>query len=164
MAEIVEAQTKPQIAQVQMLFRAYRAEMVVPICFAEFDGEIETLPGLYAPPKGALMLATVSGQPAGCVALRPYPAEGVGEMKRLYVRPTFRGDSLGVRLIERILQEARARGCRRLRLDSHPPSMGAAIAHYRRMGFSEVHAICNAEPWLLYMERQLLPLQAGTPK
>ena len=96
----------------------------------------------------------MSGQPVGCVGLRPFPLEAACEMKRLYVRPAFRGSKLGRELAERVLQEARALGYRRLRLDTHPPTMQAAVRMYRKLGFQEVSPADPVEG-LLYMELRL---------
>jgi GNAT superfamily N-acetyltransferase len=157
MAEIVEAITPKQIDQVRSLFGEYRAELVVEDCFAAFDVEIAMLPDMYAPPKGKLLLATIVGQPVGCVGLRPFPLEGACEMKRLYVRPAFRGGKVGKHLVDRALQEARVLGYSCLRLDTHPPTMPAAVATYRKLGFREVSADpLAAVEGLVYME---LPLQ-----
>ena len=158
--EILEAITPDQIEQVRNLFREYRAELAVEPCFKSFDEEIESLPGVYAPPKGKLLLAVVLGQPVGCVGLRPFAKDGSCEMKRLYVRPTFRGDKLGRKLAERILEEARQMGYSSMRLDSHPPSMQSAIAMYRKLGFHEVSPEpLEAIPGLIYMEAQLVSVK-----
>src|SRR6266567_127517 len=101
MPAIVQARTPEQLDQVRSLFRAYHSELPEQYRAAHFDDEIAGLPGKYAPPEGTLLLATVSGQPAGCVGLRSFPLPGVCEMKRLYVRPTFRGEMLGYLLVER---------------------------------------------------------------
>src|SRR5215471_8742074 len=82
MSEIVHATSPEQIEQVRNLFIEYRAQMPVQYCFKSFDAEIAGLPGGYAPPKGTLLLATVVGQPIGCVGLRPFPLESTCEMKR----------------------------------------------------------------------------------
>jgi carbonic anhydrase len=153
-AEIVEAASLDQIEQTRALFRSYQSELAAPYRFP--DSEWQTLPGAYGPPGGALLLATVAGQPAGCVGLRPFPLAGACEMKRLFVAPTFRGHNLGSVLIERILQAARTLGYTRMRLDTHLPTMGAAVELYRRFGFVEV----PAEPMpqvegLSYMEIRL---------
>ncbi|MGA3053484.1 MAG: GNAT family N-acetyltransferase [Candidatus Korobacteraceae bacterium] len=152
MSEIVEAITAEQIEQVRSLFRQYQAELPLQLCFRSF--EVERLPGEYGPPKGKLLLAMVSGQPAGCAGLRPFAQEATCEMKRLYVRPGFRGGKLGKELAERVLCEARALGYRRLRLDTHPPTMQAAVKMYRKLGFQEVSPADPVEG-LLYMELQL---------
>jgi len=155
-SEIVEVTTAEQIEQVRNLFGEYRAQLPVEYCFQSFDAEMAGLPGEYAPPKGALLLATVVGQPVGCVALRPFPLDSACEMKRLYVRPTFRGDKLGRRLAERVLNKARDLGYATMRLDSYRALMGSAVELYRRLGFREV----GADPMepvdgLIYMELAL---------
>ena len=156
MGEIVEVTSQEDIEQVRTLFTEYRAELVVEPCFQSFDQEIASLPGSYAPPGGKLLLAKVVGQPVGCIGLRPFPADGACEMKRLYVRPPFRGDKIGRQLAERIGQEGRDAGYRSMRLDSHPGSMAAAIRMYRKLGFREV----SPDPLppidgLIYMELAL---------
>jgi len=152
-SEIVEAATPEQLQQVRTLFREYMAEVPAQYCFASFEDEVAGLPGEYGPPRGKLLLAVVSGQPVGCVGLRPFPLEGTCEMKRLYVRPGFRGAKLGNLLIHRTMQEARSMGYSRLRLDTHPPTMQAAVRTYRKMGFQEVlPAPQERVAGLLYME------------
>jgi putative acetyltransferase len=156
MCDITEAATEEQIEQVRNLFAEYRAQLVVEPCFPEFDAEIAGLPGPYSPPQGKLLLATVVGQPVGCVGLRSFPLPQTCEMKRLYVRPGFRGGKVGRALVERILADARALRYSVMRLDSHPPTMHAAIEMYRRFGFREV----SADPLkptaeLIYMELKL---------
>jgi putative acetyltransferase len=153
MCVILEATTPEQIEQVRNLFLEYRAQLPVDYCFRKFDQEISGLPGDYAPPSGKLLLATVVGQPVGCIALRPFPLDGTCEMKRLFVRPGFRGGKLGRKLVERLLDEARRSGYRSMRLDSYGPTMRAAVELYRKLGFREV----GAEPLeptegLIYME------------
>jgi putative acetyltransferase len=151
-SEIAEAITTEQIEQVRSLFRQYRAELPLQYRFRSLESE--GLPGEYGPPQGKLLLALVSGQPAGCVGLRPFPLEATCEMKRLYVRPGFRGGKLGRELAERVLYEARALGYGRLRLDTHPPTMQAAVRMYRKLGFQEVSPADPVEG-LLYMELRL---------
>jgi putative acetyltransferase len=155
--EIVEATTAEQIEQVRNLFAEYRSQLPVEYCFRSFDAEIASLPGVYAPPKGALLLATVVGQPVGCVGLRPFSIDGACEIKRLYVRPAFRGDKLGMKLVEQILAKARSLGYRLMRLDTHPPTMGSALEMYRKLGFREVDAgPLEQVEGLVYMELPLL--------
>jgi putative acetyltransferase len=160
MSEIVAATTSQQIEQVRSLFGEYRAQLPLEYCFRSFDAEVAGLPGEYAPPKGILLLATVIGQPVGCVALRPFPQESTCEMKRLYVRPSFRGDKLGKRLAERVLAVARDLGYSSMRLDSYRSTMQSAVELYRKLGFQEVDP-GPLEPvaGLIYME---LPL--ASPK
>lgn len=157
MSEIVEPTTPEQIEQVRYLFGEYRAQLPVDYCFRSFDEEVAGLPGEYSPPKGLLLLATVVGQPVGCVALRPFPREGTCEMKRLYVRPAFRGGKLGRELAERLFDEARRLDYSSMRLDSYASLMQSAVALYRKLGFREV----GPEPLepvegLIYMELSLL--------
>lgn len=161
MSSIVEAVPADQIEQMRVLFREYQAEIEVPECLRSFDEEIEGLPGVYAPPRGALLLATVLGQPVGCAGIRPFPQDGVCEMKRLYVRPTFRGGKLGKELVERVLQHAHSLGYRSIRLDTHASTMQAAIAMYRRFGFREVTSSpLKPVEGLVYMELELPPRAA----
>lgn len=156
MAEILLAQTEEQLAHVRILFREYHSELPPQIRTAHFDQELEGLPGKYAPPAGALLLATVASEPAGCVGLRPFPQiEGACEMKRLYVRPSFRGEKLGLLLVQEIITQARERGYRRLRLDTHLATMQAAVALYQRFNFVEVTDVLNGVPELSYMELKL---------
>jgi len=157
MSEIIPATTAEQIEQVRNLFAEYRAQLPVEYCFRAFDAEIAGLPGGYSPPQGMLLLAMVIGQPVGCVGLRPFPLEGACEMKRLYVRPAFRGDKLGKKLVERLLLEARRLGYSSMRLDSHPPTMQAAMEMYRKLGFREVSPEpLEAVEGLIYMELPLV--------
>ena len=156
MSNIIEATTPEQIEQVRNLFAEYRAQLVVEPCLLAFDAEIAMLPAEYAPPRGKLLLANVVGQPVGCVGLRPFPQPGACEMKRLYVRPGFRGGKVGRQLVERVLQEARVLGYAVMRLDSHPPSMQSAVAMYRKFGFREVPpAPLEPTDGLIYMELSL---------
>lgn len=155
--EMVQATTAEQVEHVRGLFRAYQSELPQQYCFAHFDKEVAGLPGEYSPPAGALLLATISGQPAGCVGLRPFPITGTCEMKRLYVRPQFRSYGLGKKLVEAVIHLAGTLGYQRLRLDTHPPTMERAIEMYRRIGFVTVTADPGtAVAGLLYMELPLV--------
>jgi len=122
---------------VRTLFREYAASLDFGLDYQDFDGELAALPGKYAPPAGALLLATVGGEAAGCGALREL-APGIAEMKRLYVRHAFRALGLGRALTLRLIDEARSRGHRRLRLDTVDASMARALALYRALGFVEI--------------------------
>ena len=152
MPVIFEARTESHIEQVRYLLRAYRSDLPLQVSVAQYDQEVEGLPGQYAQPQGTILLATVSGQPVGCVCLRPLAGAGLCEMKRLYVLPAFRGDVIGKRLIEQIIREARTRHYTRLRLDTNPPTMQAAITLYSRLGFIELSDVHDAVPGFLYME------------
>jgi len=150
-----QAESPVQIAQVRELFLEYAQSLGFSLCFQNFDEELANLPGDYAPPEGRLLLAEFEGQVAGCVALHKLD-EGICEMKRLYLRPQFRGKGLGRVLADRIIAEARQIGYQRMRLDTVEPVMKAAVAMYRRIGFHEIAPYCkNPMAGALYMELQL---------
>src|SRR5579863_4280353 len=160
-----QAESPAQLAQARELFLEYAQSLGFSLCFQNFDQELANLPGDYAPPQGRLLLAEYAGQLAGCVALHKLdlaisdPAISdlaICEMKRLYLRPQFRGHGLGRALAERILDEARQIGYRRMRLDTVEPVMKDAVAMYRRFGFKDMAPYRpNPNPGTLYMELQL---------
>ena len=121
--------------EVGALLREYAASLPFELDFQDFDRELAGLPGAYAPPRGALLLARIDGEAAGCIALRPF-AEDVCELKRLFVRPAARGLGLGRRLTTEIVSEARRLGYARMRLDT-TPGMEAAQALYEELRFVE---------------------------
>jgi len=142
------------VAQARELFVEYAAWLKVDLCFQGFDEELATLPGKYAPPTGRLLLARVDGELAGCIALRPL-AQGIGEVKRLYVRPAFRGRGIGSALVRELLRAALEIGYRRLRLDTLA-FMREAGALYRAFGFVEIPAYyANPLAGATYMELAL---------
>ena len=118
------------------LFAEYARAVDAPCCFVGLERELATLPGEYAPPAGRLLLALDALSSAGCVALRPLDA-GTAEIKRLYVRPAYRGQGLGRALAEAAIAAARQTGRSRVVLDTLP-SMDGAIALYRSLDFKEV--------------------------
>jgi ribosomal protein S18 acetylase RimI-like enzyme len=149
------AETPEQIAKVRELFLEYANSLAFSLCFQSFDQEVASLPGDYAPPEGLLLLATRNGDPAGCVALHKLEAD-ICEMKRLYVRPQYRGKGLGRELSEKIITEARQLGYRKLRLDTVEPVMKTAVAMYHQLGFREISPYRdNPIAGALYMELQL---------
>ena len=154
MVEIRAADSKQDWAAARGLFEEYAASLGFDLSFQDFDREVASLPGDYSSPRGVILLALDGSAAAGCVALRPLACETC-EMKRLYVRPSHRGTGLGKRLADAILAEARARGYRRMRLDT-VPGMEAAIALYRALGFREIEPYRpNPIPGALFMEREL---------
>ena len=138
MLEIWPAVSADEIETARTLFREYADGLDVDLSFQNFDEELATLPGGYAPPDGRLMLAWHGDESAGCVALRRF-AEGIGEIKRLYVRLAWRGTGLGRALAEAVIAEARAAGYTTLRLDTLP-TMTTAQRLYRALGFREIAA------------------------
>jgi GNAT superfamily N-acetyltransferase len=152
------------MAEVRQLFTEY-ADSLGPgsLCFQDFDRELAALPGAYVPPAGGLWLARVDGKAAGCIALRSL-ADGVGgELKRLYLRPGFRGRRVGRTLAETAIDRARSVGHRRLRLDTMP-FMGEAISLYRSLGFRPIDPYCyNPVPGAVFMELELEAVSPGEP-
>lgn len=154
MLEIWPAVSADEIETARMLFREYADGLDVDLSFQNFDEELATLPGGYAPPDGRLMLAWHGAESAGCVALRRF-AERIGEMKRLYVRLAWRGTGLGRALAEAVIAEARAAGYTTLRLDTLP-TMTTAQRLYRALGFREIAAYrANPVHGSSYMELSL---------
>jgi|SRR5580704_15270922 putative acetyltransferase len=150
-----QAESAAQIAQARALFLEYAQSLGFSLCFQNFDQELATLPGDYAPPSGRLLLAEYEGQLAACVALHKLDA-AICEMKRLYLRPQFRGKGLGRALADHIIGEARQIGYKRMRLDTVEPVMKDAVAMYRKLGFKEIAPYCdNPLEGALYMELRL---------
>ena len=153
--QIIQASSAAQIAQARELFLEYAKSLGFSLCFQNFDQELAGLPGDYAPPEGRLLLAEYEGQLAGCVALHKLEP-GICEMKRLYLRPQFRGKGLGRKLAEHLIGEARQMGYLRMRLDTVEPVMKDAVGMYRAMGFREIAPYRpNPMAGTLYMEVDL---------
>jgi GNAT superfamily N-acetyltransferase len=163
---IAQVESVGDIGAVQVMFREYMAwtntlgfDSGAAPTFDGFEDEVATLPGIYAPPRGRLLLARAGGEPAGCVALRPHDG-AVCELKRLYVRPAFRGRRVGWLLVERLLDEARRLGYTRMVLDSHR-SMEKAHQIYHAHGFRTVAAPSDfpefLRPIVVFMECDLVP-------
>jgi ribosomal protein S18 acetylase RimI-like enzyme len=151
---IVPASGADEISVVRQLFLEYQQDLGISLCFQGFDRELATLPGDYGAPGGGLWLALIDGKPVGCVGLRP-AGDGRGEMKRLYVQPDARGQSIGQRLVDTVLAAATAAGYTHLCLDTLP-SMQDAQRMYRRLGFQECAPAGGlALPGTVFMERAL---------
>ena len=159
MLTILQAETSDHIALARELMTEYATALEFNLCFQNFDVEMAGLPGKYAPPSGRLLLAFWDQLPAGVVALRLLNDQDAScEMKRLYVRPEFRGKAIGRALAGRVIAEARASGYSRMRLDTVQGRMDAAIALYRELGFREIAPYChNPVENTLYMELALVP-------
>jgi ribosomal protein S18 acetylase RimI-like enzyme len=150
-----QAASPADIAQIRELFLEYAQSLGFSLCFQNFDKELASLPGDYAAPDGRLLLAEYSGVPAGCVALHKIGPE-ICEMKRLYLRPQFRGHGIGRALVENLIAEASRIGYRKMRLDTVEPKMQDAVALYRRFGFQEIEPYrVNPIEGALYMELAL---------
>lgn len=132
----IQAATSADLGNVRALLREYAAGLGFSLSFQGFEDELESLPGAYAPPGGALLVARDGGETGGCVALRRL-GPGVCEMKRLFVRPAWRGRGAGEALARAIVAEARRLGYARMRLDT-TPEMAAAQALYARLGFRDI--------------------------
>ncbi|MBA2703777.1 MAG: GNAT family N-acetyltransferase [Blastocatellia bacterium] len=135
--ELIQPQSPEEIRSARELFEEYASWIEISLCFQNFDKELAGLPGDYAPPGGRLFLAVDGDDVMGGVALREI-GDRVGEVKRLYVRPEFRGRGLGRTLTEKLIAEAKQIGYARLRLDTLPGKMDQAIAMYRSFGFQEI--------------------------
>jgi putative acetyltransferase len=134
---ITEACDSSDIDVARRLFRAYADSLPFSLDFQGFATELAGLPGPYSPPEGCLLIARRGGAVVGVVGLKPLEP-GIAEIKRLYVVSEARGAGLGRALAERAIAEAWAKGYERVRLDTHQPSMAAAIALYRDLGFVEI--------------------------
>jgi carbonic anhydrase len=160
-SRIAAAEGISDYGRVRALFREYAGELSVDLCFQNFEGEVAGLPGAYAAPGGALLLARAAGEVAGCVALRAFhelrhkPEERVCEMKRLYVRPAFRGHGMGSKLARAILAEGARLGYERMLLDTLE-TLKPALGLYTRLGFTSIPAYYpNPLPGVIYLQRGL---------
>jgi GNAT superfamily N-acetyltransferase len=154
MPEIIHATTPEHMDEARRIFTEYEEWLGVSLCFQGFDEEMAGLPGKYAAPKGRLLFAVEDDAVAGCVAFRPIDDE-ICEMKRLFVRKRFQGTGLGKQLLEKVVDEGKLAGYKKMRLDSWIPRMGKAIEMYRRHGFYEIEPY-NVNPYeMIFMERVL---------
>jgi ribosomal protein S18 acetylase RimI-like enzyme len=137
---IVLATEEPLLSQVRDIFREYQSYLGFDLCFQNFEAELSTLPGKYAPPQGRLYLAIEAEQVMGCIALRPIE-QSKCEMKRFYVRAEYRGRKVGRALADKLIEEARKIGYGEMVLDT-VPSQAAAQALYSCLGFRDIAPYC----------------------
>jgi ribosomal protein S18 acetylase RimI-like enzyme len=152
--EIIHIKTAKHLDEIRQLFREYENFLGVDLCFQGFEEELARLPGEYAPPKGSFLLAVNGKNTAGCVALREFNGD-VCEMKRLYLRPKYRGVGLGRKLGEKIIEEAARIGYSSIRLDTLK-NLKEAMGLYESLGFKRVDPYYdNPLPGVMYWELQL---------
>jgi putative acetyltransferase len=138
--QFITPATTGQLQATRLIFEEYAAQLGIDLCFQNFDAELDGLPGEYAAPQGALLLALVDGEIAGCCAMRPLDSADYSsacEMKRLYVRKAFRRFGLGRQLAEAVMDAARIAGYRHVLLDTLS-DMEAARALYEDLGFGDI--------------------------
>jgi ribosomal protein S18 acetylase RimI-like enzyme len=145
---------------VAMLFREYADALNLDLSYQGFEAELASLPGAYAPPAGALLIAvSATGDPFGCVGVRPLHEAGTCEMKRLHVTPSARGAGVGRALATAAIEAATQAGYVRMRLDSLP-TMIAAQTLYRQLGFEITPAYYDSPvPGTIFMRKTLGPLE-----
>jgi len=153
--ELTEAKLATDMSAVRELFIEYAKWLGFSLAYQNFQGELASLPGKYANPRGRLLLARVDGEAAGCGAMRPLD-DSTCEMKRLFVRPSFRGLGLGRKIAEELIASAREVGYDAMRLDTLPDKMGEAVRMYWSLGFYEISAYyANAPAGTVYFETRL---------
>ena len=152
MVRIVQVEQPEEIESARTLFQEYETWLGMSLCFQGFEDELANLPGYYSPPAGRLFLAYADDELAGCIGMRKLE-DGVCEMKRLFLRENARGHGLGNKLIEKLIDEARAIGYKKMRLDTYPPKMGKAVKLYESHGFRPIPKYYdNPHDGVLFME------------
>jgi len=155
--KIFQASSDLDIQTAHSLFEEYEASLGISLCFQNFAEELAKLPGEYASPDGRLLLVSEDDVVGGCIALRKID-DATCEMKRLYIRPAFRGRGLGRKMVQAILNEAKEIGYTRIRLDTMPGRMDDAIGLYRSFGFKEISPYYSTPiDDTLFMELRLVP-------
>jgi ribosomal protein S18 acetylase RimI-like enzyme len=152
--QIIEAESSETIEAARVLFQEYASTLDFDLSFQHFDHEMRTFPVQYSSPSGCLLVAYEDESPTGCVGLRKLD-EDICEMKRLYVRPRFRGRGIGRALVINVINKGGKLGYGRMRLDT-VPSMQEAIALYESFGFKPIPPYRhNPIPGALYFELEL---------
>jgi GNAT superfamily N-acetyltransferase len=153
--KIIQAETDDQIDDARRLFREYESWHGMDLCFQDYEQEVAELPWKYVKPEGRLFLAFSDDKLAGCIAMRKLE-DRICEMKRLFVRDSFRGQRIGVQLIEKLIDDARAEGYAKMRLDTFPQKMGKAVSLYESHGFRHISPYYeNPHDGVIYMELDL---------
>ncbi|MCA0382468.1 MAG: GNAT family N-acetyltransferase [Bacteroidetes bacterium] len=153
-ASLIQAMTPELYAMAKDLFMAYQQYLNVDLCFQSFEAELNDLPAMYGPPRGALLLAFYKQDIAGCVALRT-KADGICEMKRLYVLPAFQGKGIGKQLATAIVAAGRQLGYTKMVLDTLD-RLQPAIQLYEQLGFSRCSPYYhNPLEGVVFMEKAL---------
>lgn len=154
MLKLIAVETEKHLEIIRKLFREYEDFLGFHLCFQDFEKEMAMLPGKYAPPDGRLIIAEYNSEVAGCIAIKKI-GEDVCEMKRLYVRPKFRGLKIGRKLAEKIIVEAKTIGYKKMRLDTLK-RLKEALSLYRSMGFTEIQPyVYNPLEDVVYMQLEL---------
>jgi len=152
---IYDAVTETDIFTVKELFNEYAKSLNFDLCFQGFDEELNELPGKYSPPDGILLLVKYDEKIAGCIALRKLETS-ICEMKRLFVRPDFRGHGIGKILCNELISRAKQIGYKKMRLDTIKEQMKDAIKLYKSYGFYEIKSYYhNPQEGVVYMELNL---------
>lgn len=152
---VYEAISIQHFEEAKLLFVEYAQSLDFDLCFQGFEEELAALPGKYSPPDGFILLAKSDNRLAGCIALKKLD-DGICEMKRLYVRPQFRGLGIGKLLCDKLLKKARFIGYKIMRLDTIAQKMKSAINLYESYGFYEIPAYYdNPQDGVIYMELKL---------
>ena len=152
--EFKEAQTLKAFEDARILFKMYAVSLNIDLSFQDFTSELRNIHVQYSRPKGALLIAYIDGDAAGCVGVREL-SDKIAELKRMFVRPEFRNFKIGVKLLSLILDISRELGYSKIRLDTLP-DMVQAQKLYRSFGFSEIQSYrYNPIEGTVYMEREL---------
>ncbi len=156
MVRVEKIEDENGLDEIRMLFKEYLEELNEDLCFQRTDEELVSPLKKYSPPDKSLLLAYINDTPAGCIALQPLKEEGVCEMKRLYVRPGYRGKGIADTLVEKLLVEAKQKGYKKMVLDTLE-RLQPAIKLYIKHGFVNTSAYYqNPLPGVVYMQRSLI--------